>query len=617
METGDFREDVDRAIAAGDATGAARMLATAWEMEPGSALAGFVASRYDRIAARLSLVKQRWAILRSFTVEPVVPVLKAGAYAGGVALETHLGEFNAYAQEILDPGSALYRFQPDVAVLAVQTRDVAPALWRGESAADDVLGRFGGWIRSFRTYSKAALIVHSLEVPAVACAGILDAQREDNATQAIQRINHGLRVLAGEHRGVYILDYDALVARHGREHWGDARKWLTVRLPVASANLPHLAAEWLRFLHPLAGKVAKCVAVDLDNTLWGGVIGEDGIDGIRLGAEYPGAAFQEVQRVLLDLWRRGILLAVASKNNPADAMEALSGHPGMVLQPSHFAAMRINWNEKARSLREIAEELNIGLDAIAFLDDNPVERQQVREQAPEAIVVHLPEDPMGYAQAVRDCPWFERLALSEEDRRRGEYYAAQRERGALQRSVTSKEDFYRGLEQVAEIAPVNAQTLARVAQLTQKTNQFNLTTRRYTEPQISEMSACPAWRVWSLRVKDRYADNGLVGVAIARVDGPVCEIDSFLMSCRVIGRTLETALLAHLAKDARARGANILQGWFLPTKKNAPAGEFYPDHGFEVAETANEGVLWRLDLRKKEIRTPEWIKEIIATDEHR
>ena len=616
METGEFRKDVDRAIAAGDASGAARMLASAWELEPGSALAGFVASRYDRIAGRLGLLKQRWAILRSFTVEPVVPILKAGAYAGGVALETHLGEFNAYAQEILDPGSALYRFQPDVAVLAVQTRDVAPGLWRGESAADDVLSRFGDWIGSFRKYSKAALIVHSLEVPAVPCAGILDAQREDNAAEAIQRINRGLRALAGEHRGVYILDYDALVARHGRESWGDARKWLTVRLPVASANLPHLAAEWLRFLHPLAGKVAKCVAVDLDNTLWGGVIGEDGINGIRLGAEYPGAAFQELQRALLDLTRRGILLAVCSKNNPADAMEALSGHPGMLLQPRDFAAMRINWNEKARNLREIAAELNIGLDTIAFLDDNPVERQQVREQAPEAIVIHLPEDPMGYAQAVRDCPWFERLTLSEEDRQRGEYYAAQRERVELERSVTSKEDFYRGLEQVAEIAPVNAQTLARVSQLTQKTNQFNLTTRRYTEQQIAEMAASPDWRVWSLRVKDRYADNGLVGVAIARVDGQVCEIDSFLMSCRVIGRTLETALLAHLAADAREQGAKVLQGWFLPTKKNAPAQEFYRDHGFEVAEQTAEGVLWKLDLQEKEIRTPEWIKTI-AADERR
>jgi FkbH-like protein len=607
METGDFRGDVDRAIARGDASGAARMLASAWELEPGSAMAGFVAARYGRIAGSLGLLQQRWAILRSFTVEPVVPVFKAGAYAAGIALETHLGEFNAYAQEILDPGSALYRFQPDAAILAVQTRDVAPGLWRGEPAADDVLSRFGDWIGSFRKYSKAALIVHSLDVPAVPGAGILDAQRADNAAEAIQRINRGLRALAGEYRGVYILDYHALVARHGRERWGDARKWLTVRLPVASANLPHLAAEWLRFLHPLAGKVAKCVAVDLDNTLWGGVIGEDGMNGILLGAEYPGAAFQELQRALLDLSRRGILLAVCSKNNPADAMEALSGHPGMLLQPRDFAAMRINWNDKARNLREIARELNIGLDTIAFLDDNPVERQQVREQAPEAIVIRLPEDPMDYARAVRDCPWFERLALSDEDRRRGAYYAAQRQRVELERSVTSKEDFYRGLDQVAEIAPVNAQTLARVSQLTQKTNQFNLTTRRYTEQQIAGMAAAPNWRVWSLRVKDRYADNGLVGVAIARVDGEVCEIDSFLMSCRVIGRTLETAFLARLAADAREQGAKVLQGWFLPTKKNAPALEFYREHGFEVAERTEEGVLWKFDLTRQTIPPPEWV----------
>jgi FkbH-like protein len=607
METGEFRRDVDRAIAAGDASGAARMLASAWEREPGSALAGFVVSRYDRIAARLGLLQQRWAILRSFTVEPVVPLFKAGAYAGGIALETHLGEFNAYAQEMLDPASALYGFQPDAAILAVQTRDVAPGLWRGETAADDVLSRFGDWIASFRKYSKAALIVHSLDVPEVPSAGILDAQREDNAAEAIQRINRGLRALAAQYRGVYILDYHALVARHGRERWSDARKWLSVRLPVASANLPHLAAEWLRFLHPLAGKVAKCVAVDLDHTLWGGIIGEDGMTGIRLGAEYPGAAFQELQRALLDLSRRGILLAVCSKNNPSDAMEALSSHPGMLLQPRDFAAMRINWNEKARSLREIAAELNIGLDTIAFLDDNPVERQQVREQAPEAIVIHLPEDPMDYARTVRDCPWFERLALSDEDRQRGEYYAAQRARLELESNVTSKEDFYRGLDQVAEIALVSAQTLARVSQLTQKTNQFNLTTKRYTEPQIAEMAACPNWRVWTLRVKDRYADNGLVGVAIARVDGEVCEIDSFLMSCRVIGRTVETALLAHLAADAREQGAKLLQGWFLPTRKNAPAQEFYREHSFEEAEQTAEGVRWKFDLTRQTILPPKWV----------
>jgi FkbH-like protein len=223
------------------------------------------------------------------------------------------------------------------------------------------------------------------------------------------------------------------------------------------------------------------------------------------------------------------------------------------------------------------------------------------------IVIDLPPDVMRYAAVVRDCPYFERLTLSEEDRRRGEYYTAQHERSQLERSVTSKEDFYRSLEQVVEIAPVGASTLARVAQLTQKTNQFNLTTRRYTEQQIAEMAQCPEWRAWWLRVRDRYADNGLVGVAITRLEGETCEIDTFLLSCRVIGRTVETALLAHLAKDAQARGARLLQGWFLPTRKNAPAREFYPEHGFEAAEQKDDGVLWRLDLAKREPRTPEWI----------
>jgi len=592
-----LREQIEAFITSGEAARAARLLEEMWRTQGSAASAGFVASRYERILPGLNLRPCRWAFVRSFTVEPLVPVLRAAAYTSGIALEIHLGEFNAWAQEMLDPASALYRFQPEIAVLAVLARDLAK---------DNALERLTDAIAAFRRYSEAALIVHTLEQPAIPAAGVLDAQDREGEAARIRYINSGLAGLAKQHRGVYLLDYDALVARYGRDQWGDERKWLTVRLPVASAHLPHLAAEWLRFAHPLAGKVAKCVAVDLDNTLWGGVIGEDGMAGVQLGPEYPGAAFQEVQRALLDLSQRGILLAVCSKNNPAEAMEALSSHPGMLLQPRHFAAMRINWNPKAQSLREIAQELNIGLDAVAFLDDNPVERQHVREQAPEAIVIELPDNPMAFARAVRDCPWFERLTLSDEDRKRQDYYAAQRERAELERSVTSKEDFYRSLEQVCEITAVNEATLARVAQLTQKTNQFNLTTRRYTEQQVAAMAECPGWRVWTLRVKDRYADNGLVGVAISRQEGSVCEIDTFLMSCRVIGRTVETALLARIAADARERGARTLQGVFLPTKKNAPAAEFYRDHGFEESE----GGLWRLDLTRETIAAPEWIKTV-------
>jgi FkbH-like protein len=599
MDHSDPRNTIEPLIEAGDSVGAARALSALWDRQPSSALAGFVVGRFDKLRPQLSLLPYRLAVLRSFTVEPLLPILKASAYARGIALDLHTGEFNAYAQELLDPDSTLYRFKPEAVVLAVQTRDI------GDPAG--ALSRFSGWISAFRRHSQAALIIHNLELPTPS-AGILDAQQEAGESESIRSINRGLVALAREHRGVYILDYDALVSRHGHESWGDERKWLTVRLPIASANLPHLVAEWMRFLHPLTGKLAKCIAVDLDNTLWGGVIGEDGMTGIKLGQEFPGAAFQAVQRALLDLSKRGILLAIASKNNVPDAMEALSSHPGMILKPRDFAAMRINWNDKAQSLRELAAELNIGLDSIAFLDDNPIERQQVRERAPEAIVIELPEDPMRFAQALRNCPWFERLTLSEEDRQRGEYYAAQRERAELESSVTSKEDFYRSLDQVAEIALVTPATLARVAQLTQKTNQFNLTTRRYTEQQIQEMAACPNWRVWSLRVTDRYADNGLVGVAISDLADGVCRIDTFLMSCRVIGRTVETALLAKLAEDARARGAKHLQGWFLPTKKNTPAQDFYRDHGFTESTRTPEGTLFTLDLTQSTIATPEWIR---------
>jgi FkbH-like protein len=616
MGVSSLRQEVEEFIGAGQWTKAAGRLGMLWEREApqtSPALAGFVVAAFEQMRASLELRPHRCAILRSFTVEPMVPVLKACGFTTGIDLTLHIGEFNAYAQELLDAGSRLYAFEPDTAILAVQTRDIAPELWRGSTGkeiVERISDEFAGLAQAFRACTQANLIIHSLEMPAAAAQGVYDSQSEENQAWAVETVNRNLRKLAGDYRGVYILDYDALVARHGREHWCDERKWLTVRLPVAAANLAWMAREWMRFLAPLAGRVAKAVAVDLDNTLWGGVIGEDGLAGIRVGPEYPGAAYQALQQALLDLTGRGILLAIASKNNPQDAMEALRSHPGMLLRPEHFAAMRIDWNEKSESLREIAAELNIGLDAIAFLDDNPVERQRVREEAPEAMVVELPADPMAYARAVRDYPAFERLALSGEDRQRNRYYAAERQRTVLAQSAGSREDFYRSLEQEAEITPVGTLTLARVAQLTQKTNQFNLTTKRYTEQQIEELARRTGWEVLSIKVRDRYADNGLVGVAITRDEGEVCEIDSFLLSCRVIGRTVETALLAYLAEEARERGARLLRGWFLLTKKNAPARNFYRDHGFRLLSETEAGQLWELDLAEAKLRCPEWIRLI-------
>jgi FkbH-like protein len=347
---------------------------------------------------------------------------------------------------------------------------------------------------------------------------------------------------------------------------------------------------------------------DLDNTLWGGVIGEDGMNGIKLGPEYPGAAYQNLQRAMLDLTRRGILLAICSKNNPDDAKEALEKHPGMILKPKDFSAVRINWNDKARNLREIASELNVGTDALAFLDDNPVEREQIRSALPEVTILDLPEDPLAFAATVQDCPAFERLALSGEDQQRTTLYAAQHERSQAEQTFQSKEDFFRYLDQEAEIAPVAPATVARVAQLTQKTNQFNLTTRRYSEQQIADMAARPDWQVLSIKVRDRFGDHGLVGVAITCDESESCEIETFLLSCRVIGRAVETALLSHLAHSAAARGRQRLAGRYIPTKKNAPARDFYALHGFQLLEEKSDGSIWTLNLQHHTIATPDWIR---------
>ena len=411
---------------------------------------------------------------------------------------------------------------------------------------------------------------------------------------------------ARDRQNVYVLDYNALIARRGHAAWHDERKWLSAAMPIAAGELIHLAREWMRFLHPITGRVCKVLAVDLDNTLWGGVIGEDGIDGIKLDDNYPGAAYRALQRAILDLHRRGVILAICSKNNRADAMEVIEKHPGMLLRPAHFASIRINWADKAANLREIAAELNVGIDSVAFLDDNPAEREWIRSELPQVTVIELPSDPMLFAQALRDCPQFERLELTEEDASRGRFYAEQRMRMESRQGAASLEDFYRSLDMRVKIEPVDARTLPRAAQLTQKTNQFNLTTHRYNEQQLAEMIASPHFQAFTLQVIDRFGDNGVVGVALLRYEGDVCEIDTFLLSCRVIGRTVETAFLAALAAHAAGRGAK-LTGWFVPTKKNAPAADFYDRHGFARVRERDESVLWELDLRDHSILCPAWI----------
>jgi|SRR5579872_6720950 len=617
MKVTDQRALIDALIGEGKPTDAARELARLWARDSSSA--GFVVSRFQRVSDSLPLLRCSVSIERSFTLEPLISAFRAAAYANGIDLSLRLSPFNAYAQEMLDPKSALYDFQPDIVVVAALTSDLAPDLWNGfpvlaqaeiVNLEQEIITRFQSLIDAFRAHSAANIIVHLLERPAFPSAGVLDSQCDASQLAAIQQINTNLKSLARTYRGVYCLDYDALIARFGTLNWRDEGKWQSVRMPIRAQFHPALIDEWMRFLIPLTGKSAKVVAVDLDNTLWGGVIGEDGIAGIQLGGEYPGTIYKSVQQALLALRERGLLLAICSKNNEADVHEVFEKHPEMVLKLEHFAAIRVNWDDKVSSLRSIAAELNVGLDSLAFLDDNKVERDHVQQHLPEVHVIELPDDPLRYADAIISYPFFARLALSNEDQQRSAAYAARSRVSELKENAESWEDFLRSLQQKVIIEDVNDLTLARVAQLTQKTNQFNLTTRRYTEQDIDDLRFRPDWRFYTLRVIDRYVDNGFVGLAMVRDLGESWSIETFLLSCRVIGRGVETALLSAIVNDARAAGKHSLVGRFIATAKNMPAKDFYLRHGFALLEELPSQTSWQLELATKDITNPIWIERL-------
>ncbi len=613
-----LRQEIDQHLEAGRWHGAQAGLERLWAAHAGPALAGYVAAACERLRGHLRFHPLRVAVLRSFTVEPVLPLLRAAAAVHRLDLTVRAGEFNAYAQELLDPRSWLYGWAPDAVILAAETQSLAPALWEGRGAddpsalrasANGVLEEYRAWLQMFRSRSRAYVLVHTLEQPAQPARGILDCQAPGGQAETIREINARLRSIAAESAGVHVLDYDALAANCGRARWRDEQRWATVKLPLRPEGMLALAAEWVRYLCPIAGRSAKVLAVDLDQTLWGGVAGEDGPGGVRAGREYPGIAWWNLQRALLDVKRRGVLLAVCSKNNRQDAVEVFRAHPEMPVRLEDFAAERINWADKPSNLREIAAELNVGLESVAFLDDNPAERERVRRELPEVTVIDLPDDPMGFAPALRACPELERLAVLEEDAGRSRYYAEQRQRAAALTAAASVDDYYRSLRQRVEIAPVTAATLARAAQLTQKANQLNFTTRRYSEQALAALAATPGWDVYTVRVQDRFGDNGLVGVMITRPAEPgACEIDTFLLSCRVISRTVESAMLAFLVEECRARGLAQLGGWFLPTAKNAPAADVYGKHGFEIAATDAGGTHWTLDVARAAVVCPEWIE---------
>lgn len=537
------------------------------------------------------------AVLATFTADLLRPWLVVECARRGMALKWRASPYGQVEQQIVDPASDLYAANPDAVIILLRLADVAAVadgrfLSLGADQAAEERERLKQWmaqqLQTLRARTGAVIMVSNFTPPEVAAAGLADASLIHSQAGWVHSVNLAMAEVCTAVPRTSVLDVARIAVETGMHRWRDDRLAFMAKAPLSGEALAALARLSARSLRAAAVPPKKCLVLDMDNTLWGGVVGEAGIEGIALGPDYPGNVFMEFQRRILSLRDRGVLLAAASKNNPADVEAVFAEHPSCLLRREHFSAFEVHWEDKAVSLRRVARTLNIGLDALVFFDDNPVERAWVREQLPEVTVIEAPASPMGYWKALDDSGCFDSLTLTNEDRQRAGMYAQEEQRKALQSSAGSLEDFLRSLDLVLTVGCIDESTLPRVAQLLAKTNQFNLTTRRHDEAAIREMSAAGTG-LW-VRVRDRFGDAGLVGVVIAvPADAGVWRIDTLLMSCRVIGRRVETAMLGLLERAAAQRGVHCLQGEFVASLKNQPASGFLPDHGF----VAN-GEYWKL-----------------------
>ena len=550
----------------------------------------------------------RLAILASSTVDHLSPAIRVAGLRRKLLIDVHSGAYGQYRQDLLDPDSALHRFAPQAALFSLTAREAIAGVALTASAAevDGAIGRFVSELRSLwrkaREIGGAAVIQQTFLDVSEPLFGGYDRMVPGAPATVVARLNDQVCEAAGRD-GVLVLDIARASQRDGIDAWFDVGRWLQGKLEIAPQAAPLYGDLAARILGAQRGLSKKCLVLDLDNTLWGGVIGDDGLDGIVLGeGSAAGEAHLALQHYAKQLKERGVVLAVCSKNDAKIAEAAFRDHPEMVLRRSDFAAFQANWDDKAQNLKAIAARLNIGIDSLVFVDDNPIERARVRQSLPMVAVPELPEDPAHYVRCLAEAGYFEAIAFTAEDRDRAQSYAANAEREALLGSAESMEDFLRGLAMTAVYGPFTAVDHARVVQLINKTNQFNTTTRRYAGDEIARIMEEPDAVTLQFRLLDRVGDNGLVSTMILRPtpdDDEALEIENWVMSCRVFGRELEYEAMNIAVEAAKERGARTLVADYIPTPKNDVISKLYPSLGFTEVDSptpANGATRWALDL---------------------
>ena len=515
-------------------------------------------------------------------------------------VEVHVPPFGQAERELRLPGSPLAAFGPDVLVYADRLEDLLGLDSLNEVNTDlgDAVERYVELVRT----GVESLDARALVLGFAALQAPVDGEADSGRALVAEANRRLAEKLSSESRAT-IIDLQGEAARFENGPVVDNRLWFLGRLPFSQGFTDRLADKIVGGLLALTGRTARLLVLDLDNTLWGGVLGEDGVAGLQLGGDYPGNAFKHFQKVLKRLGERGIALALASKNDHDDALGAIAGHPDMVLREDDFAALRIDWNDKPGNLQAMAEELSLGLETIAFVDDNPAERARMRLALPEVKVIELPDDPARYAETLLASPWLECLALTDEDRGRAKRYAQRRKIESHRQQFDRPEDFYAHLRPRLHVAPLSDGNAARAEQLCQKTNQFNTTGQRYSRADLERLQA-EGQGVYVLGLEDRYSERENIGLLVVHWGAAEAEIDLFLLSCRVLGRGVEAGSLAWLAAEARARGLGILAGRIVELPRNTPARGVFADLGFVQSREGS----WQLKLTPGALPQPDWLQ---------
>jgi len=577
-----------------------------------------VTERIDRLAnaargagAGSPSTPVRLAVLGSHTVEHLAAGIRVAGLHRKLTLDLHFTPYGLYRQSILGEDADLAAFAPQFVLLALDgsTLPYDLALDASESVVEKAIARWVEDLKALWRRARARLacqIIQQTFLPdRPALFGNFEGLAPASAGSILDRANAALRQAARE-EGVLILDiaWQLPTAVAGVSVFDPAR-WHHAKQLIHPVFAPLYGDLVSRVVAAAMGLSRKCLVLDLDNTLWGGVIGDDGLEGIRLGQGGPeGEAFSAFQRYVAQLGRRGVILAVCSKNTAEIAQSAFAQHPDMVLKRDEIACFVCNWEDKAANLRRIAHTLGIGVDSLVFVDDNPAERAIVRRELPDVAVPELPEDPAYYPQRLAAAGYFEVASFTAEDAARGHAYAMQAQRDALREQATDMEGYLQSLDMTLLARPIDKLDLPRASQLINKTNQFNLTTHRRTEAELKAMLDDERVVSLCLRLSDRFGDNGLIGIVLARPDAAWDEdalfLDTWLMSCRVLGRGVEAAALHVLVGQAAERGIRRLIGEYRPTARNGLVKEHYARLGF-LPVAPPEGALsgatfWRYEV---------------------